>query len=86
MNKMTYTYRTQGICARTIRFDIDENNTVSNVYFDGGCDGNHKGISALSEGKNANEIINALSGIKCGFKQSSCPDQLARALKEIIEK
>lgn len=83
---MTYTYKTHGICAGTIKFDIDENNIVSNVLFYGGCDGNHKGISALAEGKNAEEIINALSGIRCGFRQTSCPDQFACALKEVLEK
>ena len=81
---MKYSYRTKGTCARTITFDL-ENGVVSNIQFEGGCNGNLKGISALAEGKNAEEIIKILSGIRCGFKSTSCPDQLATALKEAIK-
>ena len=81
---MKFNYRTQGTCARNISFDI-EDGVVSNIRFDGGCNGNLKGISALAEGKNAEEIIETLSGIRCGFKSTSCPDQLAKALTEAIE-
>lgn len=81
---MHYDYKTQGTCSRTISFDI-EDGTVKNVKFEGGCNGNLKGISALAEGKKPEELIKSLEGIKCGFKQTSCPDQLSRALKSALE-
>ncbi len=81
---MLYDYKTQGTCSRTISFDI-EDGTVKNVKFEGGCNGNLKGISALAEGKKPEELIKCLEGIKCGFKQTSCPDQLSRALKSALE-
>ncbi len=62
-----------------------EKGIVSNVTFDGGCNGNLKGIAALAEGKSAQDIIDVLSGIRCGFKSTSCPDQFARALKIAME-
>ena len=80
---MKYSYKTKGTCARTITFDL-ENGVVSNIQFEGGCNGNLKGISALAEGKNAEEIIETLNGIRCGFKSTSCPDQLATSLKEAL--
>lgn len=82
---MQYSYRTKGTCSRTITFDL-ENGIVSDIRFEGGCNGNLKGISALAEGKNAEEIIETLEGIRCGFKSTSCPDQLAAALKEALNK
>lgn len=78
-------YQTKGICARQISFDV-ENGKVKNVQFFGGCDGNHKGISSLVEGMSVEEVITKCQGITCGFKNSSCPDQLAQALKEWSEK
>ena len=81
---MHYDYKTQGTCSRTISFDI-EDGTVKNVKFEGGCNGNLKGITALAEGKKPEELIKCLEGIKCGFKQTSCPDQLSRALKSALE-
>jgi uncharacterized protein (TIGR03905 family) len=80
---MTYTYKTQGTCSRKITFDL-EDGIVKNVNFEGGCNGNLKGISALVEGKEAEEVIKTISGITCGFKSTSCPDQLARALNEAL--
>ena len=80
---MKFDYRTQGTCARSISFDL-EDGIVKNISFNGGCNGNLKGISALAEGKSAEEVIATLSGIRCGFKSTSCPDQLARALKEAL--
>jgi len=80
---MTYTYKTQGTCSRKITFDL-EDGIVKNVNFEGGCNGNLKGISALVEGRNAEEIIKTVSGITCGFKSTSCPDQLAHALHEAL--
>ena len=80
---MTYTYKTQGTCSRKITFDL-EDGIVKNVNFEGGCNGNLKGISALVEGKEAEDVIKMISGITCGFKSTSCPDQLARALHEAL--
>lgn len=82
---MTYKYRTSGTCARTITFDL-EDGKVSNVSFEGGCNGNLKGISAIVEGMDASHIIERFGGIRCGFKSTSCPDQLAKALKEALGK
>ena len=76
---MDYKYKTRGTCAREISFEL-ENGIVKNVSFFGGCNGNLKGIAALVEGKKAEEIIPLIKGIKCGFKPTSCPDQLAMAL------
>jgi uncharacterized protein (TIGR03905 family) len=81
---MRYNFRTQGVCSRTISFDVD-NGIVSKVAFEGGCNGNLKGIAALAEGKPAQEVIDVLTGIRCGFKATSCPDQFAKALKAALE-
>ena len=78
---MIFTYKTNGVCAVSIEIKI-ENNIVESVKYTGGCHGNLQGIAALCEGKPAEEIINAVSGIRCGFKSTSCPDQLAKALIE----
>ena len=80
---MTHSYKTRGTCARQIDFEL-ENGIVKNVSFFGGCNGNLKGIAALVEGKKAEEIIPLIKGIKCGFKPTSCPDQLANALQEAL--
>ncbi len=80
---MNYKYKTRGTCSREISFEL-ENGIVKNVSFYGGCNGNLKGISALVEGKKAEEIIPLIKGIKCGFKPTSCPDQLASALQEAL--
>lgn len=81
---MKFSYKPQGVCSRTLDFEI-EDGVVKNVSFMGGCNGNLKGIAALCEGKPVQEIIDALSGIRCGFKQTSCPDQLARALQNALK-
>lgn len=78
-----YEYKTSGTCSQRILFDI-ENGKVKNVQFIGGCNGNLKGISSLVEGMDVNEIIARLEGTTCGGKPTSCPDQLARALKQAI--
>lgn len=80
---MHYTYKTSGVCSRSIDFDV-EDGILKNVKYIGGCDGNLKGIGKLTEGMNIKEVADRLEGIKCGFKSTSCPDQLARALREII--
>ena len=83
---MEFVYETSGICSSKILIDIDEDTeTINSVQFVGGCNGNLKGISALAKGKSADEVINTLKGIECGFKGTSCPDQLALALESIKE-
>ena len=78
-------YKTSGTCSRRITFDLDDENKVHNVVFEGGCHGNLQGISKLVEGMDAEELINRVSGIKCGFKATSCPDQLSKAVAEAIK-
>ncbi len=80
---MKHTYKTSGVCAKLITFDI-EDGIVSNIKFIGGCSGNTQGVATLAEGMKAEDIINKLSGIRCGFKSTSCPDQLAKAIKSIV--
>ena len=81
---MTYSYRPQGVCARGLSFEI-EDNIVKNIEFMGGCSGNTQGVAALAEGMDANELIERLAGIRCGFKSTSCPDQLAKAVAKPLE-
>ena len=76
-----YTYKTSGVCSRQIDFDIVDGK-VHNVHFTGGCNGNLQGIGHLIEGMEVHEAISRLEGIRCGMKQTSCPDQLSKALKE----
>ena len=79
-----FTYNTRGTCSRSIRFELDDNNTVHNVFFQGGCNGNLKGIASLIEGMKAQDVIECVGGTRCGMKNTSCPDQLAQALKEAL--
>ena len=81
---MKFTYRTNGVCSRNIHIDI-EDGIVKGVKFEGGCNGNTKGISSLVEGMKVEDVIERLQGIRCGFKSTSCPDQLAKALETIKE-
>lgn len=81
---MTYNYRPNGVCARGISFDI-EDGTVKNIKFSGGCSGNTQGVASLADGMEANELIERLAGIRCGFKNTSCPDQLAKAVAKALE-
>lgn len=78
---MEFTYKTKGVCSREIRLEIEDNKILS-VSFVGGCNGNLKGISSLAKGQDIDSVIEKLKGIKCGFKPTSCPDQLAEALEE----
>lgn len=73
-------YKTKGVCAQLIQFEL-EDNKVHGVQFFGGCNGNLKGIGSLVEGMDADEVIAKLKGTTCGFKNTSCPDQLAQALE-----
>lgn len=78
---MQFTYQTKGTCSREIIFEI-EDGKILNVEFIGGCNGNLKGISSLVKGMNIDDVITRLEGTTCGMKATSCPDQLATALKE----
>jgi uncharacterized protein (TIGR03905 family) len=77
-------YKTSGVCSRSVEFDVVDNK-VKNVRFEGGCSGNTQGVAALIDGMDIDEAIRRISGIKCGFKSTSCPDQLADALKQYKE-
>ena len=78
-------YQTKGTCSTYIDIELD-GDVIRSVSFFGGCNGNLQGISKLVEGMKAEEAIKRLKGIKCGFKPTSCPDQLAKALKEYLDK
>ncbi len=81
---MEYTYKTKGTCSTQIKLNIN-GDVVTNVSFTGGCNGNLKAIPALVNGLTVDEIEKKLSGITCGFKQTSCGDQLAKACREAYE-
>jgi len=80
---MTYTYKTRGTCSREIKFEVNDG-IVSKVSFVSGCNGNLQGIGQLVEGMKVEDVITKLKGINCNGKGTSCPDQLARALEEVI--
>ena len=78
---MIQEYKTQGVCSRSIEFEV-ENGIIKSVKFNGGCNGNTQGISALVKGMAVDAAVRRLKGIKCGYKSTSCPDQLAIALEQ----
>ena len=80
---MTFEYIPRGVCSRKIIIDV-EDDKVLDVKFIGGCNGNLKGIASLVEGMDVESVIKRLEGIKCGMKQTSCPDQLSEALKQAL--
>ena len=83
---MEYRYRPQGVCSTEMIFDIDETtNTIRDLKVIHGCNGNLQGISSLIKGMKIEDIISKLSGIKCGFKSTSCPDQISKALEKYNE-
>ena len=82
---MHFTYKTKGTCSQQILFDVDDGK-LRNIEFIGGCNGNLQGISKLVDGMPIDEVIERLDGIHCGMKQTSCPDQLANALKQAKRK
>ena len=82
---MKFEYKTKGTCSQMIHFDV-EDGKVHNVTFVGGCNGNLQGIGKLVEGMQIDEVISRIDGIHCGYKSTSCPDQLATALKQAKEK
>ena len=82
---MTYSYRPQGTCSKLMTFEV-EGGIVRKLEVIGGCNGNLQGLSRLVEGMRAEEVIEKLRGIRCGYKPTSCPDQFAIALEQALEK
>lgn len=80
---MKHQYIPQGVCSRMIELDV-ENGIIKSVKFTGGCSGNTQGVAALAVGRNVSEVIESLEGLKCGSKDTSCPAQLAEALKQCL--
>lgn len=81
---MKYTYYTQGTCSSQIDMEVDDQGILRDVTFYGGCHGNLQGISVLVRGMKASDVISKLQGIRCGYKNTSCPDQLATALRQAL--
>lgn len=77
-------YKTKGTCSKAIEVDLDDQHVITHVAFAGGCNGNLQGIGRLVTGMKAEDVIPKLEGIRCGYKSTSCPDQLAQALREAI--
>lgn len=80
---MIVNYKTRGVCARQIDIEV-EDGIVKDVRFIGGCNGNTQGVAALVKGRKVEEVVDLLEGIDCGGRGTSCPDQLAKALKETL--
>ena len=80
---MTFSYNNKGVCSSKVDFEINDG-IVSNVAFTGGCNGNLSGIGTLVEGMDAKEVADKLKGNRCGWKQTSCPDQLAQAIEKAL--
>ena len=83
---MTYTYTPRGVCSRRMVVELSDSGVIENVRIDGGCNGNLQGISRLVQGMKAEEAIARMEGISCGGKGTSCPDQLAQALRNAMAK
>ena len=81
---MVYQFRPQGVCSQLMNVDV-EDGIIRELQVMGGCDGNLKGIAQLVRGRKVEDVIDLLAGIRCGFKETSCPDQLARGLAAILE-
>ena len=79
-------YHTHGTCSNAIEFEVDDNHTIQSINFVGGCPGNTVGVAQLAKGRKAEDIIALLEDVKCGTKATSCPQQLAIALKEAIRR
>ena len=80
---MTYTYQPKGVCSRAFQIEVEEG-VIRSVQVTGGCDGNLKGLSSLLKGMTVEDAIQRMEGIRCGMKATSCPDQLAQALKPAL--
>lgn len=83
---MKTVYKTTGTCSTSIEIELDENGVIENIAFIGGCSGNTQGIAALVRGQKAEDVIARLEGIRCGMRRTSCPDQLATALRQLVNK
>ena len=83
---MMYSFRPQGVCAREMHVDVNDQGVIENLEVVGGCSGNLQGIGRLVEGMPVDEVIARLRGIRCGYKPTSCPDQLATALEQATKK
>ena len=81
---MKYSFRPQGVCSREMSVELNDQGVIENLDVVGGCSGNLQGISALVRGMSAQEAIERMKGIRCGAKSTSCPDQLARGLEQIL--
>ena len=82
---MTYRFRPRGVCSQEMRGEVDDQGIIQQLQVYGGCSGNLQGIAALVKGMPASEAVERLKGIRCGFKDTSCPDQLARNLEKALE-
>lgn len=82
---MELVFRPQGVCSQEMRVRLNEENVIEKLEVSGGCSGNLQGIAALVAGMSAEEAVGKLKGIRCGFKTTSCPDQLARGLEQALE-
>ena len=80
---MTFTYNPKGVCSRQFKIDV-ENGVVNSIVIVGGCSGNLQGLAALLKGMKVEDAIARMEGIRCGFKSTSCPDQIAQALKTVV--
>lgn len=78
-------YKTSGTCSQMINLKVDDNDWIVDVSFEGGCNGNLQGICSLVRGMNVNDVKARLDGIRCGYKATSCPDQLCRAIDELYK-
>ena len=81
----TFDYTPKGVCSRSIHIEADDNGVITSIRFVGGCMGNTQGVARLAEGRKIDEVIEAVRGINCGMKGTSCPDQLAIALEKMKE-
>ena len=82
---MVYFFRPQGVCSQQMRVEVDEQGIIQDMQVLGGCSGNLQGIASLVRGMSAQEAVNRLKGIRCGYKTTSCPDQLARNLEKVLQ-
>ncbi len=82
---MTYSFNPKGVCSQQMIFEIDDNNVIESAKVIGGCNGNLQGICSLVKGQKIEDVIERLDGIHCGFKPTSCPDQMAKGLKVYLE-
>ncbi len=82
---MKYTFTPRGVCSRRIELELDDDGVIMDVRFEGGCSGNTQGVAALVKGMKAEEAIARMQGIRCGFRPTSCPDQLSIALTEALK-